>query len=489
MVLRKDDRCRGARGAAYSVSCSLPWVRSLHLWTVCGWASAVLFGCTSKGSPPTETPIAIDSSVAPLDSTVTSPTSQTFCSLPGSLVFTSNGPVSVGQASSTDLSWLTLPQGFCVHAYATVPACRQLRFSPDNVLFAASPSRLTIGGAGNGMGVVARLPENSNGEADTVSPFLQVASSAGAPQPTTGSNLWSTQGLLFAGGYLYYQDDTLIRRISYHAGNTSPSQDVTTLADVSTVVKQATEHWPKVMDVAQDGTVYVTNAGSQSEVCSSTDSLTGAVFTLNSDNSLSLVARGFRNPIAIRCEATHDVCLVAELALDFSAGTGGREKIVPVRQGDNWGYPCCATQNEPYGNETYSDTGGTPDCSQVTPEGVSLEIGNTPFGLDYEPGLWPAPWTSRAFITLHGAAGTWVGARIMALSLDPNTGLPVAASDLDGSPDSPNNLLDFATGWDDGQQDHGRPAPLAFAADGRLFVGDDQKGLIFWIAPVGLASP
>jgi hypothetical protein len=30
---------------------------------------------------------------------------------------------------------------------------------------------------------------------------------------------------------------------------------------------------------------------------------------------------------------------------------------------------------------------------------------------------------------------------------------------------------------------------VAFAADGRLFLGDDQQGTIVWIAPVNLARP
>jgi hypothetical protein len=47
-------------------------------------------------------------------------------------------------------------------------------------------------------------------------------------------------------------------------------------------------------------------------------------------------------------------------------------------------------------------------------------------------------------------------------------------------------MTDFATGWDDGRQDHGRPGTITFAPDGRLFVGDDQSGMIFWIAPVNL---
>jgi glucose/arabinose dehydrogenase len=46
------------------------------------------------------------------------------------------------------------------------------------------------------------------------------------------------------------------------------------------------------------------------------------------------------------------------------------------------------------------------------------------------------------------------------------------------------SMTDFATGWDDSTQAHGRPAALEFAPDGRLFVSDDVGGVIFWIAPL-----
>jgi glucose/arabinose dehydrogenase len=204
-----------------------------------------------------------------------------------------------------------------------------------------------------------------------------------------------------------------------------------------------------------------------------------------STGALTLVSKGFRNPIALRCETTHNVCLVAELALDYSNQRAGREKLVPVRTGDDWGYPCCATANTPYTGQTFSDVeGGVPDCSGVAADTDSFVIGHTPFGLDFEPGKWPSPWRSRVYVTLHGEAGTWAGARVVSIALDPTTGLPLPGSELVGP--GPNALLEFAAGWDDNQHDHGRPAPITFAPDGRMFLGDDNEGLIVWIAPLDL---
>ena len=45
-------------------------------------------------------------------------------------------------------------------------------------------------------------------------------------------------------------------------------------------------------------------------------------------------------------------------------------------------------------------------------------------------------------------------------------------------------MVDFATGWDDTVHAHGRPSAVAMSTDGRLFVGNDVNGDIFWISPV-----
>ena len=431
--------------------------------------------------------IAPDSSALPADGT--------FCSLPGSIVSTPLGEVIMpdgdGLASGAappDLSWLSLPVGFCAHYFANVPHNRQLRFAPDGDLFGASPSDGTAGGSAdvpNSGGILVLPDDNHDGVADSTNMFVGVA---------------AVQGMVFAAGNLYFQNDTNIQMIPFSPGERALPAEV---ADAGLLplffplgagqVMQASGHWPKNLDVAQDGTFYVTNGSDQNQACESTDPVFGSIFkasSLTEGASTSEVAKGFRNPIAMRCETNHDVCLAVELSLDGSGDEGGREKIVPVRQGDDWGFPCCATQYTPFSGAEYQDTGVvvTPsDCAGVSAENVSFEIGHTPFGIDYETGRWPKPWTSRAFVTLHGDVGTWIGSRIVAIALDPDTGLPLPASELDAAATG-DNMLSFATGWDDGMQDHGRPAPIAFSTDGRMFIGNDWDGEVFWVAPINLPA-
>lgn len=392
------------------------------------------------------------------------PPSGKFCKLPGAVVFNAAGKhVVPGGVNQPDLTWLELPMGFCAHYFANVPNTRQLRFAPGGELFVASPVTATTGGGPNGLAGIAVLPDDDkDGLADSKNLYL--------------GQLPSTQGLLFDKGFFYYQDATRIRRVPYKPGDRVGLKPGEVVIDIQVYVSQL--HWPKTLDVADDGTIYVTNGGDQSEPCVAEHSFHGGILKIDGTLAGAQVSKGYRNPIAIRCQKGHNNCFVSELSLDYSGMEGGREKLVPLRPGDDIGFPCCATTNTPYGNLSPA-----PDCSKVASESGSFFIGDTPFGIELDLGAWPEPWKGHVFMPLHGAYGTWKGARMIAIATDPATGLAVPATDLMGHPTE--SMKDFATGWDDDTRAHGRPAAVAMSDDGRLFVGNDVNGDIFWVAPVG----
>jgi glucose/arabinose dehydrogenase len=401
----------------------------------------------------------------PPDSGIVNP-----CKLPGSVQYTASGTVIVpgGDPSWPDLSkWLTLPTGFCAHYYGNVGNARQLRFAPGGELFVASPTTGTTGGGLNGQSAIVVLPDyNLDGVADATVTFL--------------TNLPSTQGLLFANDSFYFQDHTKIMKMPYAKGQISPSSNVATVAEITYWSDGL--HWPKTLDIADDGSIYVGNGGSQGDACvGPPHPFLGGIRKLDPAGTNldgAPVAQGFRNPIAVRCSRGHNLCFSLELALDYSyAPDTGREKMVPIRQGDDWGFPCCATKNTPY----MSHAGA--DCSGVAAETNGFLIGDTPFGVDFEPGYWPGQWAGRAYVATHGAAGSWKGARMVAIPMDPTTGLPLPSTNVNGTD---MGMVDFATGWDDGSHGHGRPAAVTFSSDGRLFLGNDNDGTIIWIAPLGM---
>jgi len=427
-----------------------------------GFATCVIAACSNHHDP-----------VAPVRLPPPSVTPDGPCGLPGSIIWETSGPTQVpgGQATAPDVSWMKLPVGFCAHFYATVPHVRQVKVAPSGELFAASPSQSTAGGGGTGLGAIVVLPDDDHdGVSDGATRFVD--------------HIAETQGMAFSrDGYFYYQDAAAVMRIPYRAGDRVPASPGAMMLDIATVVaNQPTLHWPKAMDVADDGSLYVLNGGEQSDRCEAPLPVRGAIVHVASPSGPSpsgtVVARGFRNPIAVRCNPGKGKCFALELAKDGSGGEGGREKLVPIRDGlnDDWGYPCCASRGIPYPDVP----GPAPDCSGVVAETAGFVIGNTPFGLEFAPATWPAPFGHAAIVALHGAVGTFVGARVIAIPTDPVTGEPLRASNLPGG----SGFLELASGWDDGEQDHGRPAAVGFTADGRLFLADDIAGLIVWIAPI-----
>lgn len=392
-----------------------------------------------------------------------------FCDLPGSVQFTDQGLVVVpgGPASAPDIRFLHLPVGFCAHFFATIGNTRQLRFAPSGELFVASPTRATTGGGVGGRAAIMVIADdNHDGVGDTPTTFL--------------GSLPATQGLMFTSDFFYHQDGTAIMRVPYRKGDRTPSGSSELVANIT--VYSSGLHWPKPLDIADDGTIYVGNGGDQGDACDPahpSHPFHGGILTLDGSPGGTPVVKGFRNPISLRCSRGHNLCFAIELARDFTAGQGGREKLVPIRQGDDWGFPCCATKDLPF-----PDIMPVPDCSSVASENNSFIVGDTPFDLDFEIGKWPVPWNNRVYVPLHGEAGSWRGARVVAIARDPATGQLLPGSDLGG--ESSGAQSDFATGWDDGSLSHGRPAAVAFAADGRLFLGNDNTGDIVWIAPMDL---
>jgi len=94
------------------------------------------------------------------------------------------------------------------------------------------------------------------------------------------------------------------------------------------------------------------------------------------------------------------------------------------------------------------------------------------------------PYAGAAFVTVHGAYGSWAGARVVVVAVDPGTGLPRPGSTL---PNVSNGAMTSSpVVGTTVRTPTGRPSPIAFAPDGRLFLGNDNSGDIFWIAPFDL---
>jgi glucose/arabinose dehydrogenase len=389
-----------------------------------------------------------------------------FCDLPGA-----------------DVTSLAVPPEFCVREFAATPIleARVLRFAPNGDLFVTAPSMPTIGGSTDGPGAILVLPDDDgDGRADAVLTYAGPSPRNNAPScaalEADPANLACVHGLVFAGGYMYFTRSDEVRRFPYAAGARvaplAPSELVATLGGASI----PDVRWTHTLEARSGGSVYVSRGRLDTPECSAEQMARGAVFTLHVEGGAalpvtpSIMADGLRNPMYVRCSPTScGDCYAAELSGDNWGGVGGREKLALLAtKGESWGFPCCVARDIPA-------PGWPADaCANVGRELVAIPLHDTPFGFDFERGVFPAPWTRGVFVALHGVRTSFGGTGIAWLATDPTSLRPTGASkmfiDGFGSPTS-------------------RATDVAFAPDGRMFLADDTSGRIYWVAPRTLQKP
>ena len=388
-----------------------------------------------------------------------------FCELPG-----------------TDAPDLTVPPEFCVREFTSTPIAeaRVMRFAPNGDLFVAAPSMNTPGGASDGPGAIMVLPDDDHdGRADSVQtfagPFPRNGLGSCAPLEVDPNNLSCVHGLLFNGDHLYFTRGDELRRFPYVKGARAAVSPASELV-ASLGADSATDmRWTHTLEHHPSGSIYVSRGRFESSACTPVEQKKGAVLAVHVEGKAALplapelVADGFRNPMYLRCAPNScGDCYAAELTGDAWDSVKGREKIALLRKDETWGYPCCVAPDLP--------APGAPgaDCSNVRREIAAVPLHDTPFGLDFDRGSFPAPYRHGLFMAIHGVVTSFGSTGVLWLATDPNSLRPTG---------EPKVFLRGAG------RPNGRATDLVFAPDGRRFIADDTSGKIFWIAPRTLASP
>jgi glucose/arabinose dehydrogenase len=348
--------------------------------------------------------------------------------------------------------------GFCLKRFAAVTEARALVWAPNGDLFVAAPARATPGGASGGPGAIIVLSDDDHDGVAEQHVFLS--------KIDAGRTLDDVHGLALGGGFLYFTTQASVWRVPWAAGQraaTAPPEDLGLPPTFSTGGR-----WTHGLARSKGGQLLASR-GSYAQ-CGTNQG--GEISSIGPGGALTTVAAGFRNPMYMRCHATDELCAATELGEDLAAGA--REKLVFLRPGTNYGYPCCYTRG------TAAVDGMSAACSDVAAEEASFPLSDTPFGFDWEPGLWPAPFSHALFVALHGSAyssPSWQGAALVYAPTDPTTHAPTQ----DWQP--------FLGGFGFGGTVLDRPADVVFSGDGRLFFADDNAGFVYWLAPIGLMAP
>lgn len=372
-------------------------------------------------------------------------------------------PGSTWCSVGTPVPEASLPLGYCarlfsgspdgVLAHSPVMEPRVLAVAPNGDLFVSAPSTATPGGANGGPGAILVLSDDDRDGVAEVHTFL-----SGVPD---------VHGIALAPDALYFTTMGSVSRLAYADGQRAA---VGTPEVVSTVPTPG--RWTHGLARSHGGTMYVSN-GVLVSSCPSTDA--GYVAQLSSGADPSMMAVGLRNPMFLRCHFESELCLAAEMGDDGGASYGAREKLFVIRAGTDYGYPCCAGPGLP------AMSGAS--CAHVTAEEVIIPLGNSPFGFDWERGLWDGAMNGVLCIAQHGSfysSPPWLGEGVYCTPTDPVTHVPTDGFAL------------FFGGFGPANASAARmlrPADVAFAPDGRMFVADDAANAIYWVAPEGLARP
>jgi glucose/arabinose dehydrogenase len=346
---------------------------------------------------------------------------------------------------------VTPPQGFCLRRYASVRVARTLAAAPNGDVFVGAPSMGTAGGAVGGPGAIVILADDN---------FDGIAE-----QHTFAGSLPDVHGLALGGGHLYFTTAATVWRTPYSSGQraeTGPREDMGMPARFGTGGR-----WTHGLARSVGGTIYASRG--EYSACGSHP---GGEISGVGGGTVNVVATGFRNPMYMRCHFQQDVCAAAELGEDLAPGA--REKLVMLRPQTTYGYPCC------HGKDVGAGATAASACGAVDREDAEFALSDTPFGFDWERGLWPEPHAGALFVALHGSFYTspqWGGARIVFAKVDPTTQAPVEG------------WRDFVLGFGPQGTPLERPSDVTFSADGRLFFADDQGGAVYWLAPLTLMRP
>ncbi len=365
-------------------------------------------------------------------------------------------------ATGTTVTQGRLPPGYCVKlfvgspdgsvAHSPVMEPRVMVFAPNGDLFVSAPSTSTPGGASGGPGSILVLTDDdANGVAE-VHTFLPGVS--------------DVHGLAFAPDALFYTTTSAVYRVGYATGQRASTGTPVMVSPITTPGR-----WTHGLARSAGGSLYVSNGVISASCPGHSDGYVASVGA----SGLSMMAVGLRNPMSLRCHFHDEICMAAEMGDDGGASYGAREKLFTIRSGTDYGFPCCAGPN--------MGAPGNTGCGGITQEEVTIPLGNSPFGFDWEHGLWSGAMSGVLCLAQHGSfysSPPWLGEGVYCTPTNATTHVPTSNFTMFLGGFSPSNM---------GSARMLRPADVTFAPDGRMFVSDDIANAIYWVAPESLARP
>ena len=403
-------------------------------------------------------------------------------------------------ACADDNGGLTLPEGFCATVFAdAIGGARHMAVAPNGDVFVAlqtSPNGVEAGAARSG-GILALRDTTRDGRADVQEGFGQVGGT----------------GIALYDGYLYADAQTAVVRYPLAEGALRP-----TGSTVDTIVRNMPTGGHAARNfVIQDGALYV-NFGSQTNSCQRADRKLQSPgvdpcveleqragvwkFDAAQRNQTPTVAQryatGIRNAVGLAVNGADGQLYATQhgrdqlhanwpkLFTEEQSAEKPSEQLMRLASGDDFGWPYCYFDGELNRLVLAPEYGGNGRevgrCAQKKAPIAHFPAHWAPNALAFYNGTqFPERYRGGAFIAFHGS---WNRAPL------PQAGyrvtfVPMKGGAATGEPET------FASGFagEDVQPNTAkyRPAGLAVAPDGAMYIADDQGGRIWRVVYRGAA--
>jgi glucose/arabinose dehydrogenase len=256
-------------------------------------------------------------------------------------------------------------------------------------------------------------------------------------------------------------------------------------------------HTLKTLKLGPDNHLYI-NIGSSCNVCTEADHSRATIqrYTLEGRPAGSLVtlgrhapdptwARGLRNSQGFAWHPKTGAMFATNNGSDMRSSTKNgkvNDEIPPehlnkIEAGKHYGWPYCWGDSNNLNTQIQDPNfvGEANFCQTATPPAITFISHSTPIGITFlDKTNWPAEYKNDAIVALHGS---W--------NRQKPSGYKLVRVKFDD--DKPTEVVDFATGWLNTNQDTGnanvwgRPIDVIVGADGALYVSDDRAGYIYRI--------
>lgn len=256
-------------------------------------------------------------------------------------------------------------------------------------------------------------------------------------------------------------------------------------------------HTLKTLKLGPDNHLYI-NIGSSCNVCTEADHSRATIqrYTLEGRPAGSLVtlgrhapdptwARGLRNSQGFAWHPKTGAMFATNNGSDMRSSTKNgkvNDEIPPehlnkIEAGKHYGWPYCWGDPNNLNTQIQDPNfvGEANFCQTAMPPAITFISHSTPIGITFlDKTNWPAEYKNDAIVALHGS---W--------NRQKPSGYKLVRVKFDG--DKPTEVVDFATGWLNTNQDTGnanvwgRPIDVIVGADGALYVSDDRAGYIYLI--------